>query len=305
MKNSERHTIEFANVSCIIGRTSILQDITLNISSGDITGILGPNGAGKSTLLSLLNGLRTQSAGDIKIFDIPVSKGSNPYKKDTGVVLQYNALYEELTVLENLNFSATLYNIEKPLARIIETLNLLSLSDRADQKIKELSGGLKRRVAIARALIHNPQLLIVDEPTLGVDAEARHIIWEHMRLLKTKGCTIVVATNYLDEAQALCDRIAILRKGKIQGVETPSTLIKRAGYCIDFECPTKDIEIITKVISKDKAVIRIQPTSTGVSIFFKELSAQEEIISKVLKHANIKNLRTRSPDLAEIFNSFE
>jgi len=295
----------FQDVSFKTGRNTILSHITFSIKRGDITGILGPNGAGKTTMLSLINGLHKHSEGSITLLgeQLPV-KGSN-LRQRIGVVLQETALYEELTTFENLRFSAALYNVQNPIERIIEVLELLKLSDRSDQIVRTLSGGLRRRVAIARALLHDPELLIIDEPTLGVDAETRHAIWLHLRLLKSKGRTIIVATNYLDEAQALCSNAAVLREGKLLTFESPDELIARAGYCLDLECDDQESEKIKNCLKEEDGILHADQTQNGISVFLKSDSAQERIISLILKNARIESLRVRAPDLAEIFKILE
>ncbi len=293
----------FEDVSCSIGRSVILEHITFDIKEGEITGILGPNGAGKTTVLSLINGLRDHSKGTITVLGERFPSQDGKIRQKIGVVLQETALYEELTTFENLQFSASLYNVQNPITRIIEVLELLRLSDRSDQIVSTLSGGLRRRIAMARSLLHDPELLIIDEPTLGVDVEARHAIWEHLRLLKSKGRTVIVATNYLDEAQALCNHVGVLREGKLLTFETPDALVSRAGYCIDFECIARESDKIKKALAKTEGIIRIDQVPSGVSVFFKNDTFQEQIIGNVLKHAHIESLRVRTPDLAEVFKT--
>ncbi|MGI8419207.1 MAG: ABC transporter ATP-binding protein [Candidatus Levyibacteriota bacterium] len=295
--------VTFDTVSYKIGKNILLEDITFRINEGTITGILGPNGAGKTTLLSLINGLRKHTSGTITEFEEQLPMKGQKMHQRIGVVLQETALYEELTTFENLNFSASLYNIKNPKTRIIEVLGLLNLEDRSDQIVRTLSGGLRRRIAIARALLHDPELLIIDEPTLGVDVEARHAIWQHLRLLKAKGRTVIVATNYLDEAQALCDTVAVLRKGKLLTVEDPESLIARAGYCLEVECTEEEGKKITERLSKESGIISIDKTVSGLFIFFENISAQDEIITIIVKTSHISGFRLRAPDLAEIFKS--
>jgi ABC-2 type transport system ATP-binding protein len=297
--------IIFDTVFCKIGKKTILEQITLSIEKGEITGILGPNGAGKSTLLSLINGLRKHSKGTITLFGEKLpAKGAN-LRKRIGVVLQETALYEELTTFENLRFSASLYNVANPTAKIIEVLELLKLSDRADQTVRTLSGGLRRRVAIARALIHDPELLIIDEPTVGVDVETRHAIWQHLRLLKSRGRTVIVASNYLDEAQALCDTVVVLKDGKVIAHETPHELVMRAGYCLDVECSEEEGIKIKTVLQKEPDVLLMDQTLSGLSIFLKSDSVQKNIMDGIVKNAQIEGFRVRAPDLVEVFKALE
>ncbi|MGH7203175.1 MAG: ABC transporter ATP-binding protein [Candidatus Levyibacteriota bacterium] len=295
--------ITFEAVSYKIGKNILLEDITFRITNETITGILGPNGAGKSTLLSLINGLHRHTTGIITELGEQLPMKGTTLQQRIGVVLQETALYEELTTFENLSFSASLYNIKNPKTRISEVLGLLNLEDRSDQIVRTLSGGLRRRIAIARALLHDPELLIIDEPTLGVDSEARHAIWQHLRLLKAKGRTVVVATNYLDEAQALCDTVAVLKKGKLLLVEKPETLIARTGYCLEVTCTQEEGKRIMEKLQKETSIISIQETITGLFIFFDNISAQEKIITTIVKASHISGFRLRAPDLAEIFKS--
>ena len=296
--------IIFKNTSYKIGNKTILENVSLNIAKGSITGILGPNGAGKTTLLSLINGLRNHTAGDVTVLGEKLPLSSS-LRKRIGVVLQETALYEELTTFENLEFSASLYDVKNAKERINKILTLLKLSDRKDQIVSTLSGGLKRRVAIARSLIHDPELLIVDEPTLGVDVEARHAIWSHLRLLKSKGRTIVVATNYLDEAQALCDSVAVLKKGKLVAVETPEKLVSQTGICIDIQCSIQMGKEVSSSLKKTKSIIRIDQTPSGLSIFLKGSTVPKEIMKILLSQPKIEGILTRAPDLAEVFKALK
>jgi len=298
--------IRFEEVSCCISHRTILDSVWLSVKQGTITGILGPNGAGKTTLLSLVTELRRPSAGQITVLGkrLPVRGGE--LRRRIGVVLQETALYDELTTAENLRFAASLYNIHDPQRRIGEVLDLLGLSDRAGDIVGTLSGGLRRRVAIARALLHQPELLIIDEPTLGVDADARHAIWSHLRLLRSTGATILVATNYLDEALALCDMAAVLRQGKLLAYETPQALVARAGSCLDIECLVAAAEKIALALTGVEGILRIDPTPSGLSIFIRGgNTTHEEILRLILPTAPVNGFRMRAADLAEVFKALE
>ena len=234
---------------------------------------------------------------------LPVRSGS--LRRRIGVVLQDTALYEELTTEENLRFSAALYAVPHTRERIDEVLELLQLTDRARQIVHTLSGGMRRRVAIARALLHDPELLVIDEPTLGVDVETRHAIWAHLRLLKSQGRTIIVATNYLDEAMALCDTVMVLRAGVMLTRETPSALIDRTGYCLDIACADTETDGLIEVITGLSPVLLIERTSTGLSVLFDSNTAPEPIMRAVIDHTIVDELRLRAPDLAEIFSTLD
>lgn len=185
------------------------------------------------------------------------------------MVLQETALYEELTVTENLRLTAALYSLARPAQRITEVLELIDLADRANDVVTSLSGGMRRRVTLARALLHQPELLIIDEPTLGIDAEARHAIWEHIRLLRARGTTVLVASNYLDEVQALCDTAAVLHEGQLVADETPESLVSRAGQCLDLDCAADATAEITDLVLALPGVRHAEVSSSGLTVFLR------------------------------------
>ena len=252
-----------------------------------------------------MTGLRKHSSGEISILGESLPMRGSKLRRRIGVVLQETALYEELTTLENLSFTASLYDVPDPAARIAEVLDLLKLTERARQIVSTLSGGLRRRIAIARALLHNPELLIIDEPTLGVDVEARHSIWSHLRLLRSRGTTVVVATNYLDEVQALCDTVAVLRGGRLLTFETPEALLTRAGNCLDLECHDDARESITQALSDVGGVLGVTEIPGGLTVFIRRETIAKELINRIMQTVQIEGFRVRAPDLAEVFKSLE
>ena len=297
--------VYFKQVTYQIGKRKLLDQISLTMKQGDITGVLGTNGAGKTTLLNSILGLRRPSAGTIFVFHERLPQHSNKLLRRIGVVFQETALYDELTAFENLRFSASLYQVPRSNRRIEEVLELLSLTDRAHDRVRNLSGGLQRRVAIARALVHAPDLLIIDEPTLGVDVEARHTIWSHLRFLKSTGTTIIVSTNYLDEALALCDTVAVLREGKLLTHDTPEALVAKVGSFVEIECDKQGKEAITLALKDVDGILRMHQTSSGVSIFLSSNTAQNEVMRVVSPIVTINGFRTRGADLAEVFHALD
>lgn len=297
--------VHFEKVWYRVGRRTILNGISLDIKQGSIAGILGPNGAGKTTLLSMIIGLRRPSQGNVTILGERLPVQGVSLRQRIGVVLQETALYDELTTFENLQFSASLYNVSDPKWSIGKVLELLGLSDRASDVVKTLSGGLRRRIAIARSLLHSPELLVIDEPTLGVDVEARHTIWSYLRLLRSKGTTVIVATNYLDEALALCDTVAVLRRGELLVSETPDELVSRAGCCLDIECKSRAVRAISSALSQVAGVLRIDKTSIGLSVFLAGDIVPDSVTRIVLETAPIGGFRVRAPDLAEVFRALD
>ncbi|QBD77388.1 ABC transporter ATP-binding protein [Ktedonosporobacter rubrisoli] len=297
--------VRFESVTCQIGKRKILDRVNLTIKRGTITGVLGPNGAGKTTLLSSIIELRHPTSGTITVFGEKLPVRNKKLRQKIGVVFQETALYDELTAFENLSFASSLYNVPDAKQRIIEVLELLSLSERAHERVRNLSGGMQRRVAIARALLHAPALLIIDEPTLGVDVEARHAIWSHLRVLKSAGTTIIVSTNYLDEALALCDTVAVLRAGQLLTCETPGALVARAGSCLDIECSEAAGTAIAQALATVDGILRINQAPTGLSVFLHGNTVPDDVMRLVLQSATINGFRARGADLAEVFRALE
>lgn len=297
--------VRFEDVTCRIGKRIVLDRVCLDIHRREITGILGPNGAGKTTLLHAVLGLRTPTQGTITVLGERLPTRSAALRQRMGVVFQETALYDELTTFENLRFAASLYGLPDPRQRIEEVLELLSLSERSGQRVQTLSGGLRRRVAIARALLHAPDLLIIDEPTLGVDVETRHAIWSYLRLLRSEGTTVIASTNYLDEALALCDTVTVLRAGKTLISTTPQDLVARAGSCLDIECTVPASRAVENALTGREGILRIQPTPTGLSVFLHGTVVAEQVVRTILQTATIHGFRTRGADLAEVFQALE
>jgi ABC-2 type transport system ATP-binding protein len=206
--------LEIKNLTKTYGKRQVLRDLTLRIKPGEIYGLLGPNGAGKTTTINILCNLLKPDSGAIKINSLPISKAT---KLLIGVAPQENLLYKTLSCQENLNFYAQIYglNARQRKQKIESSLAAVNLLARAKNPVETLSGGMQRRVNIAAALVHQPKLLILDEPTTGLDIEARYEIWDLIRRLKNQGMTILLTTHLLDEAERLCQRIGILKGGRI------------------------------------------------------------------------------------------
>ncbi|KKI98485.1 ABC transporter ATP-binding protein [Prochlorothrix hollandica] len=203
------------HVSKKFGDRSVLSDLTFKVRPGEVYGLLGPNGAGKTTTINTICNLVKPDQGSIRILDRrPVSEAT---KALVGIVPQENLLYRSLTCAENLHFFARIYGLSqvKRVERVYECLKLVNLLDRADSIVENLSGGMQRRLSIALALVHQPKLVILDEPTTGLDIESRYEIWDLIRLLKTQGITVLLTTHLLEEAEHLCQRIGIIKGGKL------------------------------------------------------------------------------------------
>ncbi len=221
--------------------------IDFDIEEGEIFGFLGPNGAGKSTTMRMVQGVSPITSGKLEVLGMDVTGHSKEIKARIGVVPQENNLDPDFTVIRNLTTYARYFRIshaeaEKRARRLLE---LMHLEDKADVEIDELSGGMKRRLIVARALINEPRLLILDEPTTGLDPQARHLIWEQIRELRRNGATIILSTHYMDEAEQLCDRLVIMEGGRFLVEGRPRDLIQQVvGPCVMevIEPNGKDIE---------------------------------------------------------------
>jgi ABC-2 type transport system ATP-binding protein len=204
------------------GKVVAVDGVNLCASAGETVGLLGPNGAGKTTTVSIIAGLLRPDSGEVLIEGSPLRGDTDPIKRKIGLVPQDMALYDELSALDNLSFFAALYELDGAKAKraIAEALALVSLADRAKDKVATFSGGMKRRLNLAAALLHNPQILLLDEPTVGVDPQSRHAIFDNLQTLKQRGKTLVYTTHYMEEAERLCDRIIIIDHGKVIADDT-------------------------------------------------------------------------------------
>ncbi|MDH6056106.1 ABC transporter ATP-binding protein [Umezakia ovalisporum] len=206
--------LKITNLNKSYGSIKVLQNLNLDIGYGEIYGLLGANGAGKTTTINIICNLLEADSGDVTINEKQVCEAT---KKIIGVAPQENLLYKSLTCEENLHFFANIYGLNREMRqkKVQETLLSVNLLNRAKSPVETLSGGMRRRLNIAVALVHQPRLVILDEPTTGLDIEARYEVWELIRQLKKQGITVLLTTHLLDEAEALCDRIGILKHGQI------------------------------------------------------------------------------------------
>jgi ABC-2 type transport system ATP-binding protein len=217
------------NIRKTFGPLVAVDDLSLDIHAGEVFGLLGPNGAGKSTTISMVVGLLKPDAGQITV------AGGDPAdpscRARIGIAPQALAIYEELTARENLLFFASLYGMPRRqrIARSQELLALMGLADRGDERVKRYSGGMQRRVNLACALVHDPTLVLLDEPTAGVDPQSRNAIFEIVRMLQSRGRTVVYITHYMEEVQQLCGRAAIIDHGRLLALDTVDGLIKQHG----------------------------------------------------------------------------
>ena len=199
-----------------------VKGISFEVYEGEIFGLLGPNGAGKSTTLEIIETLREKTSGKIMVDGIDLDQEPNEIKKIIGVQLQSSGYYRNLNLVELIDLFAGLYNRS---INALELLDSVNLRDKAKSKVKELSGGQKQRFSIATTLINEPKIIFLDEPTTGLDPQARRNLWDLIRQIQNKGTTVIITTHYMDEAEYLCNRVAIVDSGKIVALNTPDKLI--------------------------------------------------------------------------------
>lgn len=204
-----------------------LEQVSLTIPQGSIFGLLGPNGAGKSTLINILAGLVIKSTGSVKVWGTDLDENPRQVKANIGVVPQELNFDPFFTPARLLDLQAGLYGIPAAERRTAELLELVGLSDKANAYTRSLSGGMRRRLMVAKAMVHTPPILVLDEPTAGVDVELRQQMWDNVRALNKNGMTVLLTTHYLHEAEELCDRIAIIHKGRIVANEEKETMLSR------------------------------------------------------------------------------
>ena len=223
--------LEIRHLRKTFGPLVAVDDVSFSVEPGQLVGLLGPNGAGKTTTVSIIAGLVAAERGDVLVGGKPMSGDTDPLKRKIGLVPQDLALYDELTAQDNLRFFGALYNLSGAALKSAMTsaLTLVGLADRARERVKTFSGGMKRRLNLAAALLHAPDVLLLDEPTVGVDLQSRHAIFENLRTLKGQGKAILYTTHYMEEAERLADRIVVIDRGRVIADDTLAGLQTDAG----------------------------------------------------------------------------
>jgi len=279
-----------------------LSDFSLDIPAGSFFGLLGPNGAGKSTLINILAGLIKKDDGLVKIADIDIDKDQKKSKFKIGIVPQELVIDPFFTVEETLDIYAGYFGISKKERRTHEIIEALGLQDKAKSKPRSLSGGMRRRLLIAKALVHDPEIIVLDEPTAGVDVDLRSQLWEYVKKLNAQGKTILLTTHYLEEAEELCDKIAIINRGKLIANEDKSKLMSVLGdkeLIIDLSKKIDDLEMLRRDLNLEASQkgnqlsIIYDPSKINIMNIF-------QYINK-LNNIDICDISTRQPDLEEIF----
>ncbi|OAN56856.1 ABC transporter ATP-binding protein [Magnetospirillum moscoviense] len=282
------------------GRKQALNQVSLAIPRGSFFGLLGPNGAGKSTFINILAGLVMKSAGTVAVWDRDIDKDPRGAKAAIGVVPQELNLDPFFTPRELLEVQAGMYGVPRPERRTEAILESVGLADKADSYARTLSGGMRRRLLVAKAMVHNPPVLVLDEPTAGVDIELRQSLWAMIRQLNTAGTTVVLTTHYLEEAQELCDRIAIINQGRLVACDTTPNLLARMDskavvLTLDQRLdavPGALAALAPEIRPDGRMVIRYQPSALPMGKIL-DLVREAGLV--------IQDLSTEEADLEDIF----
>jgi ABC-2 type transport system ATP-binding protein len=288
------------------GEITAVDGIDLEVAEGQLFGLLGPNGAGKTTTINILATLLKPTAGRAFIDGIDVVDDPSAVRKRIGIVFQDPSLDEELTGMENLRFHARLYKVPRAKRdpRIEELLALVELADRKDDRVKTYSGGMRRRLEIARGLIHDPRVLFLDEPTLGLDPQTRQHIWEYIqRLNREQNVTMVLTTHYMDEADSLCDRLAIIDRGRIVAQGSPGELKNEIGGDLLYLSVNGAKQDALAIVEGLDAVRAAKETTDGIQL---EVDRGEETIPVVLdavraRGVGVKSISLQKPTLNDVF----
>lgn len=289
--------IDVQQVTKRYGALCALDNVSLRIERGEFFGLLGPNGAGKTTLISIIAGLTRADAGNVHVLGHNVISAYRESRRQLGVVPQELVFDPFFTVRESLRLQSGYFGLSNNDAWIDEVMHHLGLTSKADTNMRALSGGMKRRVLVAQALVHKPPVIVLDEPTAGVDVELRQTLWKFVRSLNQQGHTIVLTTHYLEEAESLCGRIAMLKQGRVVALDQTQTLLKRiagAQLVLQLRSGTLPAPLQAHVIQQD---------SDGAQILRLNTYAEVEPMLAACREAGlvIEHMEIRHGDLEDVF----
>jgi len=289
---------KFQNITAV-------NDISFDVKEGEIFGLLGPNGAGKSTTLSMFATLLNPSGGKATINSFDIVHQRDKVRNSIGMVFQDPTLDDELTAYENLDFHGRLYGVPRDIRKkkITELLKLVELDSRKNFQVKTFSGGMKRRLEIARGLLHEPKILFLDEPTLGLDPQTRNSLWDYIdKLNKEKGLTIILTTHYMEEADKLCHRVAIIDNGKIIVIDTPENLKNKIGGEI-ITLETSNSKNLSDLLEKCKWCENVRKHDGSVTINVKNADKRVADVIKIAEKDKIKisSITIHKPSLEDVF----
>jgi ABC-2 type transport system ATP-binding protein len=306
MRDGIMFAVRAENLVRKFGEFTAVRGISLEIEKGEIFGLLGPNGAGKTTTVKMLTSLIRPTSGYAEVWGHSVIDEPDQVRKCIGIVFQDPSLDFELTGRENLDFHARIYGLgkEERKKRIEEVLDLVELREWADELVKNYSGGMYRRLEIARGLMHHPRVLFLDEPTLGLDVYTRHRIWEYVKRLKEEGVTIILTTHYIEEADFLCDRVAIIDHGEIIALDAPKNLKSSVGNdVLTLEVADSDGKRLLELVQE---VDFVKKAKMDNGFLFLSVEGGETLIPRLVELASgegivIRSISLRKPTLEDVF----
>jgi ABC-2 type transport system ATP-binding protein len=294
----EKVVIHVDHLRKVYGQTVAVDEVSFEIYAGEIFGMVGPNGAGKTTTTECIEGLRHPDGGSIQVFGMNPQNGGYALRERIGVQLQTSALQERIKVWEALDLFAAFY------ANPVDTgplLERMGLADKRNAKFGKLSGGQKQRLFIALALINNPELVFLDELTTGLDPQARHAMWGMVRGIRNQGKTVFLTTHFMEEAERLCDRVAIMDRGKIVALDTPENLIRRIG-AENRVVFTVEGKFDPQPFLRLPNVTRVEPNAEKVVVHGKTNHVVVDVVTMLVSNGHrFRDLRTEQPNLEDVF----
>lgn len=287
------------------GPTTALGGVSFVVGEGEMFGLLGPNGAGKTTLLSVVSGLLDASSGAVRILGDNALPPSRDLRRSVGLVPQELALYGELTARENVEFFGALYGVRPPAlrARVDDVLAAVGLTDRADTRVETFSGGMKRRLNLGAALVHRPSLLLLDEPTTGVDPQSRNHLFEEIRRVNAEGTTVVYTSHYMEEVQALCPRVGIVDHGRLIACDQVPDLLRRLKGFIRFRVPEVSPDLGERLAGLGAVRVAAEAGGRAVELECGDVKATLLRLVAILNelHMPLLALETEEPNLEHVF----
>ncbi len=283
------------------GEIIAVNDVSLRVTQGEIFGLVGPNGAGKTTLIEMIESIRTPDSGSIRVLGLDPSKEADELKEKIGIQLQTTSIQPNIKVKEAIQLFASLY--QQPLTNPEQLLKTLSLEDKKDSRFSKLSGGQKQRVAIALALVNDPAVLFLDELSTGLDPQARRKIWELVKALQEQGKTIFLTTHYMEEAEELCNRVAIIDYGKIIALDTPRNLVSNLGAESKVLFGLEGKAVAATEFEGLMAVSRVETVAEGFVLYAKDgNTALQELVRLADRQGfKLKGIRTETPNMDDVF----
>jgi len=299
-----RYVVQTSGLTKLFGSLVAVDHMDLSVKTGEIFGFLGPNGAGKTTTVRILCGLMAPTSGSAFVVGHDVVKEPEEVKQRIGYMPQSYGLYDDLTVEENLNFFGSIYRVpsKERRNRANEILQLVRLEESRKQFSGQLSGGMKRRLSLAVSLIHNPELLILDEPTAGIDPPLRRVFWEYFRHLNERGVTFFINTHYMDEAE-LCDRLALISYGRLVAVGTPTELRRKAIGGERIELVTADLSKTHAILKDSEFGANVAVSNGAVRLIVDEAASAIPRVTSFLRERRVEVLQVRQlqPSLEDVF----